>query len=210
MPARSTRSPRASCRSRSARRPRPCPSSMDGRKAYVFTVDWGAETDTDDAEGEVVRDPNAPGRAAIEALLPRFTGTIEQVPPRFSAIKIAGRARLRSRPRRRGRRARGRARSTSTGSTGRSRHADDRGLSRPNAARAPMCARSPATWAGALGCLGHVAALRRARGRSVRRGGRGSLVEAVAARARPRLRPVEAALFGNCPAIGVAGTWRRA
>jgi tRNA U55 pseudouridine synthase TruB len=43
-----------------------------------------------------------PDAAAIRALLPRFTGTIEQVPPRFSAIKIAGNAptisRVRARP----------------------------------------------------------------------------------------------------------------
>ena len=51
-PARSTRSPPASCRSPSARRPRPCPSCMDGAKAYRFTVRWGIETDTDDAEGK--------------------------------------------------------------------------------------------------------------------------------------------------------------
>jgi tRNA pseudouridine55 synthase len=67
------------------------PYVMDGRKAYVFTVAWGAETNTDDAEGEVVqRSDIVPTREAIEALLPRFTGAIEQVPPRFSAIKIGG------------------------------------------------------------------------------------------------------------------------
>jgi len=67
------------------------PFVMDGRKSYVFTVTWGVETSTDDAEGEVVgRTDQAPSRAAIEALLPRFTGRIEQVPPRFSAIKIQG------------------------------------------------------------------------------------------------------------------------
>jgi len=67
------------------------PFVMDGRKSYVFTVTWGVETSTDDAEGEVVgRTDQAPSRAEIEALLPRFTGRIEQVPPRFSAIKIQG------------------------------------------------------------------------------------------------------------------------
>src|SRR3954467_468912 len=55
------------------------PFVMDGRKSYVFTVTWGVETSTDDAEGEVVgRTDQAPSRAAIEALLPRFTGRIEQ------------------------------------------------------------------------------------------------------------------------------------
>jgi tRNA pseudouridine(55) synthase len=67
------------------------PYVMDGRKSYVFTVAWGVETDTDDAEGKPVLATNrAPERADIEALLPQFTGSIEQVPPRFSAVKIAG------------------------------------------------------------------------------------------------------------------------
>src|SRR6187549_2025840 len=67
------------------------PFVMDGRKVYRFTVDWGRETDTDDAEGRVVENSsNRPTREAIESLLPRYTGTISQVPPRFSAIKIDG------------------------------------------------------------------------------------------------------------------------
>lgn len=64
---------------------------MDGRKAYRFSVRWGIETDTDDSEGTTTAESAArPERAVIEALLPRFTGLIEQVPPRFSAIKIQG------------------------------------------------------------------------------------------------------------------------
>ncbi|HVV95429.1 MAG TPA: tRNA pseudouridine(55) synthase TruB [Hyphomicrobiales bacterium] len=67
------------------------PFVMDGRKLYRFTVRWGVETDTDDAEGQpVATSDERPAAEAIRALLPRFTGTIEQVPPRFSAIKIAG------------------------------------------------------------------------------------------------------------------------
>jgi tRNA pseudouridine55 synthase len=67
------------------------PFVMDGRKTYAFTVRWGEERDTDDAEGKVVATSAArPSADAIAALLPRFTGTIEQVPPCFSAIKIAG------------------------------------------------------------------------------------------------------------------------
>ncbi len=67
------------------------PFVVDGRKTYLFTVRWGEERDTDDSEGRVVNTSVArPDRAAIEALLPRFVGTIEQVPPRFSAIKIDG------------------------------------------------------------------------------------------------------------------------
>jgi tRNA pseudouridine55 synthase len=64
---------------------------MDGAKTYRFTVRWGIETATDDTEGEVIAiSAVRPSRADIEAVLPRFTGTIEQVPPRYSAIKVAG------------------------------------------------------------------------------------------------------------------------
>ena len=67
------------------------PYAVDGQKSYRFTVRWGAETDTDDAEGQVVeRSDAAPTRAAIEALLPSFIGEIMQTPPAFSAIKIDG------------------------------------------------------------------------------------------------------------------------
>lgn len=67
------------------------PFVMDGRKAYQFTVAWGSQTDTDDTEGRVVATSDKrPDEAAIAVLLPRFTGTILQVPPKFSAIKIAG------------------------------------------------------------------------------------------------------------------------
>jgi tRNA pseudouridine55 synthase len=67
------------------------PFVMDGRKGYLFTVRWGEERDTDDAEGRVVAtSATRPHADAIAALLPRFTGTIAQTPPKFSAIKIDG------------------------------------------------------------------------------------------------------------------------
>jgi tRNA pseudouridine55 synthase len=67
------------------------PFVMEGRKRYRFTVRWGEERDTDDAEGRVVETSvSRPGEADIRNLLPRFTGTIAQVPPRFSAIKVEG------------------------------------------------------------------------------------------------------------------------
>lgn len=67
------------------------PFVMDGRKAYQFTVAWGTQTNTDDTEGSVIATSDKrPDEAAILALLPRFTGTILQTPPKFSAIKIAG------------------------------------------------------------------------------------------------------------------------
>ena len=91
MPARSIRSPRARCRSPSARRPRPFPIVQDGRKIYRFTVRWGVETDSDDADGKVIATSDVrPERAAIEAALPDFTGEIMQRPPIFSALKIEG------------------------------------------------------------------------------------------------------------------------
>jgi tRNA pseudouridine(55) synthase len=64
---------------------------MEGEKTYRFTARWGAATSTDDAEGEVVETSDVrPERAAIEAVLPRFVGWIDQVPPAFSAIKVDG------------------------------------------------------------------------------------------------------------------------
>jgi tRNA pseudouridine55 synthase len=67
------------------------PFVMDGQKTYLFTVRWGEERDTDDAEGRVVaQGAERPGIEAIQAILPQFIGTIVQVPPRFSAIKVAG------------------------------------------------------------------------------------------------------------------------
>ena len=67
------------------------PFVVEGAKTYRFTVRFGAETDTDDAEGAIVAESAArPSTEAIEAMLPRFTGEISQVPPRFSALKIDG------------------------------------------------------------------------------------------------------------------------
>jgi tRNA pseudouridine55 synthase len=67
------------------------PFIQDGEKAYRFKVAWGAQTETDDTEGAVIRRSDLrPERAALEALLPAFTGTIMQRPPAFSAIKVNG------------------------------------------------------------------------------------------------------------------------
>jgi tRNA pseudouridine55 synthase len=67
------------------------PFVMDGRKLYRFTVQWGEERDTDDAEGRVIaQSDRRPTPEAIRALLPNYIGTIQQVPPRYSAIKIEG------------------------------------------------------------------------------------------------------------------------
>ena len=67
------------------------PYVMDGRKAYRFTVTWGVETDTDDSEGRVIATHGKrPARAEVEAALPQFIGLIQQTPPKFSAIRVAG------------------------------------------------------------------------------------------------------------------------
>lgn len=67
------------------------PYVMDGQKTYRFAVTWGAETNTDDLEGEVTqRSDKRPSEADIRALLPKYTGEIEQVPPAYSAVKING------------------------------------------------------------------------------------------------------------------------
>lgn len=65
--------------------------AMNDEKAYEFTVRWGAATTTDDAEGQLTEESNIrPSIADIEAALPGFIGEIEQVPPKFSAIKVNG------------------------------------------------------------------------------------------------------------------------
>ncbi len=67
------------------------PFIADARKAYRFTVRWGAATETDDAEGApVARSDARPDEAAIRAALPAFTGDILQTPPRYSAVKVDG------------------------------------------------------------------------------------------------------------------------
>lgn len=67
------------------------PYVQDGAKVYRFTVAWGEERSTDDLEGHVTKTAAArPSEADIRALLPKYTGVIMQIPPQFSAIKIAG------------------------------------------------------------------------------------------------------------------------
>ena len=67
------------------------PFAVDGEKSYRFTVRFGAETETDDAEGAVSATSEArPTFADIEAVLDDFIGEISQVPPRYSAIKVDG------------------------------------------------------------------------------------------------------------------------
>ncbi|WP_409433245.1 tRNA pseudouridine(55) synthase TruB [Litorimonas sp. RW-G-Af-16] len=67
------------------------PFMMDAAKSYEFTITWGANTTTQDVEGEIIAtSPNRPTRREIELALPEFRGVIAQVPPKFSAIKVDG------------------------------------------------------------------------------------------------------------------------
>ena len=64
---------------------------LDSDKVYEFTIRFGAETDTLDLEGKVLADSAARATLAeIEAVLPRFIGAIEQVPPAYSALMVDG------------------------------------------------------------------------------------------------------------------------
>ena len=66
---------------------------LDATKTYEFTIRFGEETDTLDAEGKVVETCDVrPTLAQVESVLASFTGPIEQVPPAYSALKIAGKA----------------------------------------------------------------------------------------------------------------------
>lgn len=67
------------------------PYIVDATKEYEFTVKWGAATDSDDCEGEIIhRDGKIPTENEISEVLASFTGSIEQVPPAYSAIKVDG------------------------------------------------------------------------------------------------------------------------
>jgi len=64
---------------------------LDGDKVYAFTIRFGEQTDTLDREGKVIAtSPVRPTMAAVAAVLPRFTGPIDQVPPAYSALKVDG------------------------------------------------------------------------------------------------------------------------
>ncbi len=64
---------------------------LDATKAYDFTVKFGQQTDTLDLEGKIIAASDVrPTLTKIEAVLPRFTGPIDQVPPAYSALKVDG------------------------------------------------------------------------------------------------------------------------
>lgn len=67
------------------------PLIMEGPKTYEFTVQWGEERSTDDGEGTVTgRSSHRPKEVDIRAITSKFTGKIEQTPPKFSAVKVKG------------------------------------------------------------------------------------------------------------------------
>ena len=64
---------------------------LDASKVYDFTIKFGAQTDTLDLEGAVIAESDVrPSLDEVEAVLPHFTGPIEQVPPAYSALKVDG------------------------------------------------------------------------------------------------------------------------
>jgi tRNA pseudouridine55 synthase len=70
-----------------------CGRMLDATKAYDFTIRFGEETDTLDAEGEAVGKSDVrPTQEQVEAALPRFIGEIDQLPPVYSALKVGGKA----------------------------------------------------------------------------------------------------------------------
>jgi tRNA pseudouridine55 synthase len=67
------------------------PFMMDAAKSYAFQITWGANTTTQDVEGEITeRSDIRPTEKEIRSVLPQFLGDIDQIPPKFSAIKIEG------------------------------------------------------------------------------------------------------------------------
>jgi tRNA pseudouridine55 synthase len=176
------------------------PFIMDGRKSYVFTVAWGAETNTDDTEGEIVeRTDKLPEPSEIEALLPRFTGSIQQVPPRFSAIKIQGeRAYDLARE---GEVVELQARTVEIDRLALVHHDGNRSIIEADCGKGTYVRAIARDLGRTLGCLGHIAALRRTRV--------GPFTEADAVAVDDlttdpaALRPVEAAL-SEIPSVMVS------
>ncbi|ATW04516.1 tRNA pseudouridine(55) synthase TruB [Sphingorhabdus sp. YGSMI21] len=68
-----------------------CGRMLDASKIYEFTIGFGTETETLDVEGAVTETSgHRPTLAEVEAILPQFSGAIEQIPPKYSALKIDG------------------------------------------------------------------------------------------------------------------------
>ena len=184
------------------------PFVMDGKKSYIFTVTWGVETDTDDAEGRPVQATNRiPDPIEVERHLPSFVGQIEQIPPRFSAIKVGGERAYDV--------ARGggsielQARVVEVERLAVVGHDGDKTVLEADCGKGTYVRALARDLGRALGCLGHVSALRRTRvgpfsdDDTVTLGEleRGAAEEA--GRARPVLHPVASALAG-LPSLAVS------
>ncbi len=64
---------------------------MEKTKVYEFDVTWGEQRTTDDLEGDILQTSDKrPVKEQVEALLPQFTGLINQTPPLYSAVKVDG------------------------------------------------------------------------------------------------------------------------
>jgi tRNA pseudouridine55 synthase len=176
------------------------PFVMDGRKSYVFTVEWGSETDTDDAEGRIVdATGKIPQASDVEALLPRFVGSIEQVPPRFSAIKIQGeRAYDLARD---GEIVELQPRTVEIDRLALVAHDGNRSVLEADCGKGTYVRAIARDLGRALGCLGHVAALRRTRVGPFAEEDAVSVDEVATEPAA--LRPVETAL-SDLPSITVS------
>ncbi|AHC39153.1 tRNA pseudouridine(55) synthase TruB [Ehrlichia muris] len=67
------------------------PYAVDVVKSYLFTVQWGEQRTTDDAEGEIIEKSNIiPNLEDIKEAIPNFVGLLKQVPPNFSAVHVNG------------------------------------------------------------------------------------------------------------------------
>ena len=69
---------------------------MDAKKSYIFNIKFGAQTDTGDASGKVIASTDVlPTQEECESICERFIGTVTQIPPKFSALKVGGERELR-------------------------------------------------------------------------------------------------------------------
>jgi tRNA pseudouridine55 synthase len=188
------------------------PFVMDGEKAYRFTVRWGIETDSDDADGKpVAQSDKRPSSAEIEAILPGFIGLISQTPPKFSALKINGeRAYDLARE---GEEVELAPREVLIHSLSLIDHQHDHSVFEAACGKGTYVRALARDFGRLLGCYGHIAALRRTRvgpfeeddsvgTDDLQSAGDDAVENSVAARAY--LRPVEAGLE-ELPSIAVSG-----
>src|SRR3954468_20019515 len=138
------------------------PFVMDGEKTYRFTCKFGEARTTDDGEGEVIaRSDHRPSDAEIVAVLPQFTGAVTQVPPAFSAIKVQGeRAYDLARD---GEVVELQPRTVEIDRLALIHHAGDRSIIEADCGKGTYVRAIARDLGRALGCLGHIAALRRTR-----------------------------------------------